>query len=337
MRLKGGERLYLSKLSCEMKITVLDGYTLNPGDLSWAPLESFGELTVYDRTAPDQVIARAADADILLTNKTALSAETIAQLPQLQFVSVMATGFNVVDLDPLKARSIPVSNVPEYSTDSVAQYVFAGLLGMAHQLGRHDQAIRDGEWVKRKDFSFCLTPQMELVGKTIGIVGFGRIGRRVGEIANAFGMKVWASISRDPKKLRPPYTGFAWKSVEAIFKGADVVTLHYPLTNENQGFVGQDLLHTMKPTAFLINAARGGLVNETELANALNQNHLAGACLDVTSTEPIEPENPLLQAKNCLLTPHYAWATIEARTRLLETTTDNIRAFVSGTPIHVVS
>ena len=315
-----------------MKLVVLDGATMNPGDLSWKPLESLGELVIYDRTPDEKIVDRARDAHILLTNKCPLSAESVAQLPLLKFVSVTATGFNVVDLAALKQRGIPVSNVPEYSTDSVGQMVFAGLLALIHQPARHDQAIRAGEWASRQDFSFWLAPLTELAGKTMGIVGLGRIGRRVAEIANVFGMNVWAATSRNPSSSDADDTFVQRKSIEELFQGADVVSIHCPQTDENQGFVNRSLLERMKPTAYFLNAARGGLVNEADLADALNQELLAGAWLDVASTEPIQPDNPLLQAKNCLLTPHYAWSTREARTRLLETTADNIRAFLDGSP-----
>jgi glycerate dehydrogenase len=318
-----------------MKIVVLDGYTLNPGDNPWDAVEQLGELTVYSRTPPEKIVERARGADVILTNKTPLSAETIGQLEELKFVAVLATGYNVVDIAAARARGIPVSNVPIYGTETVAQHVFAVLLAMIHQPYAHDQAIRQGEWLQSGDFSFWLRPLVELAGLTMGIVGFGRIGRRVGEIAHAFGMRVLANdiFTQNP----PSYTPFEWASIEDLFSASDVVTLHCNQTPENAGFVNAGLLARMKPTAYLINAARGGLINEADLAAALNADRLAGVCLDVVSVEPIRDDNPLLGAKNCLLTPHIAWATVAARRRLMATTAENIAAFQGGQPINVVN
>jgi len=318
-----------------MNIVCLDGYTLNPGDNPWDAVEALGTLTVHDRTPVDQIVERAADADVILTNKAPLSAETLAQLPKLKFISVLATGFNIVDVAAARQRGIAVSNVPIYSTDSVAQYVFAVLLTHCHHAAAHDQAIRDGQWRPGGDFAFWNTPLIELVGKVIGIVGFGRIGQRVGELAHAFGMEVWAN-KRTPGDP-PGYEPFAWKSVEEIFAGADVVTLHCPQTPENTGMVNKALLETMKPTAVFLNAARGGLINEADLAAALNEERLAFAGLDVLCAEPIAADNPLRDAKNCLMTPHIAWATLEARRRLMATTAENVAAFQQGEPINVVN
>lgn len=318
-----------------MKIVALDGYTLNPGDNPWEPVSRLGNLTVFDRTAASDVADRGAGATVLLTNKTPITRETIAALPELKFISVLATGFNVVDTAAAKERGIPVSNVPVYGTDAVAQYVFAVLLGMIHQPAAHDNAVRGGEWARRQDFSFWLGPINELAGKTFGVVGYGRIGRRAAEIAHAFGMEV---LAHDVHRTAEPTWGpFRWAGIEELFERADVVTLHCPQTDSNKGFVNAALLQRMKPTARLINAARGTLVNERDLAEALNADRLAGACLDVVSIEPILPDNPLLSAKNCLLTPHMAWAAVEARRRLMQTTADNIAAFQSGKPIHVVN
>jgi len=318
-----------------MKIVALDGYTLNPGDNPWDSVSRLGQLTVHDRTAPGEVVERSRGADVLLTNKTPITRETIAALPDLKFISVLATGFNIVDIAAAKERGIPVSNVPVYGTDAVAQYVFAVLLEMIHQPAKHDAAVRDGEWARRQDFSFWLGPISELSGKTLGVVGFGRIGRRTAEIAHAFGMKV---LAHDVSQTNAPnWEPFRWADLDELFQSSDVVTLHCPQTDSNKGFVNAELLAKMKPTARLINAARGTLVNESDLAAALNAGKLAGACLDVVSIEPIRPDNPVLQAKNCLLTPHLAWAAVEARRRLMQTTADNIAAFQSGKPIHVVN
>ncbi len=318
-----------------MKIVVLDGYTLNPGDNPWDAVAALGQLVVHERTSPSEIVARAADAEIVLTNKTPLSADTIEKLPQLKFISVLATGYNVVDTQAATARGIPVSNVPIYGTDTVAQHVFASLLYLIHRPFEHDQAIRAGQWERSGDFCFSLSPIMELVGKTIGIVGFGRIGRRVGEVAHAFGMRVMA---HDVYQGQPPaYPDFQWRTIETLFAESDIVSLHCPQTSDNAQFVNKSLLSKMKPTAILINAARGGLINEAELADALKAGKIAGACLDVVSAEPIRKDNPLLSAPRCLLTPHIGWATVEARRRLMRTTAENLAAFLHGNPTNVVN
>lgn len=318
-----------------MNIVCLDGYTLNPGDNPWDGVAALGDFTVYDRTPADEIVERATDADIILTNKTPLTAETLAQLPKLKFIAVLATGYNVIDIKAARERDIPVSNVPVYGTETVAQHIFAVLLTHIHQPAAHDQAIRDGQWAKSGDFCFWNSPLYELSGKVFGVVGFGRIGRRVAELANAFGMEVWAY---DVYQENPPaYEPFAWKSIEKLFAGADVVSLHCPQTPDNGGMVNKQLLSTMKPTAVFLNAARGGLVNEADMRDALNNDQLAFAALDVVSAEPIKEDNPLLDAKNCLLTPHIAWAAVEARTRLMATTADNVQAFIDGKPINVVN
>lgn len=318
-----------------MQIVVLDGYTLNPGDNPWDPVAALGETIIYDRTPLDQIVDRAADAEIVLTNKTPISAETLAALPKLRFISVLATGYNVVDILAARKRNISVSNVPVYGTDAVAQHVFAVLLTHCHQPTRHDQAIRDGQWNTSGDFCFWISPLIELAGKTMGIVGFGRIGRRVGELAHAFRMQVLAHdiVESDP----PGYAPFEWKTIREIFSAADVVSLHCPQTDENSGMVDKELISRMKPTAFLINAARGGLINEYDLAQALNDGAIAGAALDVLSREPITEDNPIRAARNCLLTPHHAWAALEARRRLMAVTADNIASFLQGHPINIVN
>ncbi|MFU8848132.1 MAG: D-2-hydroxyacid dehydrogenase [Opitutales bacterium] len=318
-----------------MKIVVLDGFTLNPGDNPWAGVEKLGELTVYERTPADKIVERCAGAEIVLTNKTPLSAETLAQLPDLKFISVLATGFNVVDVAEARKRNIPVSNVPIYGTDSVAQFVFAILLQLCHNVALHDELVKDGAWTVIEDFCFWKTPLIELRGKTMGIVGFGRIGRRTAALADAFGMKVLAYDLHQGDA--PDYEGFEWAEVEDLFQRSDVVSLHCPLTPENGGFVDKSLLGQMKPSSFLINTSRGPLVNEDDLAEALNAGKLAGAGVDVVSVEPIKAENPLLKAKNCLITPHIAWATLEARQRLMQTTVENVAGFLQGSPINVVN
>ncbi len=318
-----------------MKIVVLDGYTLNPGDNPWTPLESLGQMVVYDRTPEGQIAERAADAQILLTNKTFLSEETLGKLPDLKFIAVLATGYNIVDVGAAARRQIPVSNVPEYGTDSVAQHVFAVILHFAHHCALHDQLVREGQWQRCGDFCFWQTPLIELMGKQLGIVGFGRIGRRVGELAHAFGMRVMAyDVSPDSP---PDYQPFTWGSLESVFSESDIVTLHCPQTDENAGMVDRTLLSKMKPSGLLVNAARGGLICEEDLAEALNNGLLSGAALDVLSSEPPAVDNPLLHAKNCLLTPHIAWATLEARRRMMAITAENVQAFLQGKPQNVVN
>ena len=318
-----------------MKIVVLDGYTLNPGDNPWTEVEKLGDFTVHDRTPADQIVERAQEADVVLTNKTPISAETIAALPSLKFIAVLATGYNVVDIQAARARGISVSNVPIYGTDSVAQFVIALLLQHCHHAALHQQAVKNGQWAASGDFSFWNTPIIELAGKKMGVVGFGRIGRRVGELAHALGMEVLAYdiYHGDP----PTYSPFAWKEVRELFAEADVVSLHAPQTADNTEMVNKDLLSVMKSNAFLINTARGGLVHEADLAKALNNDQIAGAALDVVSKEPIEESNPVFSAKNCYITPHIAWATLAARKRLMQTTAENIAAYAEGSPINVVN
>lgn len=318
-----------------MRIVVLDGHALNPGDNPWDELQALGRLTVHERTPAGLVGERAAGAAIVLTNKTPLTAGTLAALPDLRFVSVLATGYDVVDVEEARRRGIAVSNVPEYGTDSVAQFVFALLLELCHRVGAHDAAVHAGEWTASPDFSLPKSPLVELAGKTMGLVGFGRIGRRVGEIAHALGMGVSAF---DPAPVAvPPYAPFARAaSAEEVFRGSDVVSLHCALTASSRNLVGGRLLSLMKPGAFLVNTARGALVDEQALAQALGRGSLAGAALDVVSAEPIRADNPLLAAPRCLLTPHIAWASLEARRRLMRTTVENVRAFLAGAPRNTV-
>ena len=318
-----------------MKIVALDGHTLNPGDNPWDPVAALGNFSVYDKTSDELVLERAAGAQVILTNKVPLTQVVFDALPDLQFVSVTATGFNVVDTEAARARDIPVSNIPVYGTDSVAQYAMALLLEMCHHVGHHDNAVHRGGWKDSGYWSFWETPLMELAGKTIGLIGFGRIGQRVGELAHAFGMEVWA-YAPSPKDA-PAYAPFALKSVEEIFAGADVVSLHCPQTPENTGFVNADRLATMKEGSLFINTGRGGLVDEQALLDALRAGKPSAAATDVASTEPIENGNPLLQAPNLLITPHMAWATVEARKRLMGMTADNIKAFQDGSPINLVN
>ena len=317
-----------------MKIVILDGHTANPGDQSWDVLESLGQVVVYDRTPDELIVERSAGADVLVTNKTPLFKDTLEQLPDLKFISVLATGVNNVDLQAAASQGIAVSNVPAYSTASVAQYTFALLLELCHRIAHHSDQVYAGRWTEGPYFCFWDTPQIELEGKTLGIVGFGQIGSRVGAIANAMGMQVVAS-TRTPKP-KPAYEPFEWTTLEEVFSRSDVVSLHCPLTADNAGFINKQLLDRMKPGAFLINTARGAIINEIDLAEALNQGKIAAA-LDVVSVEPIRPDNPLLKAKNCYLTPHIAWATRAARKRLIQITADNIAAFSMGKTVNVVN
>ncbi len=318
-----------------MKIVVLDGHPLNPGDNPWDAVAALGELTVYERTPAELIPERARDAEIILTNKTPLTKETIAALPQLKCIAVLATGYNVVEIAAARKRGIPVVNVPEYGTDSVAQHVFALLLSLTNQADRHATAVRNGAWSAAPDFSFWLAPLTELAGKTMGIVGLGRIGSRVAQIARAFGMEVAAVPTRS--RHTPEGVPVTWRELPELFAAADVVSLHCPLTATNEGFVNGDVLRTMKPSAILLNTARGQLVNEPDLAAALNEGTIAGAGLDVVAAEPIAPDNPLLGAKNCIITPHIAWASLDARRRLMEETARNVAAFLAGSPINVVN
>lgn len=314
-----------------MKIVVLDGHTLNPGDNPWILLEELGELNVYDRSTPSEVRKRVADADIILTNKTPLTRDIIQDASHLKFISVLATGYNIVDIDAARQRGIIVSNVPDYGTDTVAQFVMGLLLELCHHIGDHSNAVRAGAWTTSKDWSFWNSSQIELYGKTMGIVGFGRIGHRVATIAECFGMRVIYNARRPRTDLPQQY-----RTLQQLFAEADVVSLHCALTLENTGIVNRRLLATMKPSAFLINTARGALINEEDLAAALNSGTIAGAAVDVLSSEPPAKDNPLLGARNCILTPHMAWAALEARKRIMKTTIENVQAFLAGTPINVI-
>lgn len=316
-----------------MNITVLDGYTLNPGDLSWEGLAQMGNLTVYDRTLPGETLDRALEADIIFTNKVVLSREIISKLNRLKFIGVLATGYNVVDVEAAREHGIVVTNIPAYSTASVAQMVFAHILNFTQQVGLHARQVRDGEWSSHQDFCFWKTPQTELEGKTLGIIGFGRIGRQIARLGDAFGMKV-IFHNRSVKPDVPQH--FRQTTLGEVFSNSDFLSINCPLTPENQGFINEKMLSLMKPSAFLINTGRGPLINEPDLANALNSGRIAGAGLDVLTVEPPDRTNPLLSAMNCYITPHIAWATLEARVRLMKIATENLRAFISGKPINTV-
>jgi glycerate dehydrogenase len=317
-----------------MRIVVLDGYTLNPGDLSWDRLETLGECTVYDRTAPEDIAKRAGEAEIVLTNKTVLSAEILRHLPRLKYIGVLATGYNVVDVEAAGERGIPVTNVPSYGTPSVAQMAFAHLLNLTQHVAHHARTVRDGRWAACPDFCYWDMPLLELAGLTLGIVGFGRIGRAVAALARAFGMKVIIHDVIVPAEMPE---GCRMMELEEVFREADVLSLHCPLTPRTERLVNAERLALMKPTAFLINTSRGPLIDEPALAQVLNAGRLAGAGLDVLSAEPPAADNPLLTAKNCYITPHIAWATRSARQRLLSIAIDNVAAFVAGRPQNVVN
>ena len=318
-----------------MKIVVLDGYCLNPGDLSWDGLRKLGSVEIFDRTMVDEVVQRAAGAAAVFTNKTPLPDYVLRQLPDLKFIGVLATGFNVVDVAAAKQQGIVVSNIPTYGTASVAQFVFALVLELCHNVKLHSDAVRAGEWSRNPDWSFWKAPLTELAGKTMGIVGFGRIGRAVGRIADAMGMRVLAHDTL--QENAPLYTGFHWASLDELLADSDVVSLHSPLFPETRGMINTRSLALMKPAAILINTSRGPLVVDQDLADALNSGRIAGAGLDVLSVEPPLANNPLLHARNCLVTPHIAWATKEARSRLMDLTVENLQAFLAGQPRNMVS
>ncbi|HZR84236.1 MAG TPA: D-2-hydroxyacid dehydrogenase [Candidatus Binatia bacterium] len=319
------------------RIVVLDGLTLDPGDNPWDELAALGDLEVHDRSADDEIVPRARGAEIVLTNKTHLSAESLARLPELRFVAVLATGYDVVDVAEAARRGVVVSNVPEYGTESVAQHVLALVLELASAVGEHAEAVRAGDWIRAPDFCFWRRSPIELAGLAFGVVGFGRIGRRVGELAHALGMSVLASGRPGASPPDVPWRPFAWRTTAEVFAESDVVSLHAPLGRGQERLVDRAVLATMKPSAFLINAARGALVDEAALADALERRVIAGAALDVVAHEPMLADNPLRTARNCIITPHIAWATLAARRRLMQTAVGNVRAYLAGAPINVVS
>jgi glycerate dehydrogenase len=316
-------------------IVILDGHTANPGDLTWSEIGAIGSLTVHPRTAAADVVARARDADIVLTNKTMISREAIGALPRLKCIAVLATGYNIVDVEAAKERGIPVCNVPEYSTPNVAQAVFALLLEFTNHTGHHAQTVRDGRWAACGDFCYWDGELVELAGLTLGLIGYGRIGRAVAAIGHAFGMKVLAHRRTSAGGGRDGLATMV--DLPTLLRESDVVSLHCPLTPETRDLIDAEAIGLMKRTAFLINTSRGPLVNEADLAAALDSGRIAGAGLDVLSIEPPPPSNPLLAARNCIITPHIAWATRNARRRLIEVTAANLRAFVAGQPQHVVN
>lgn len=317
------------------QIVVLDGATLNPGDNPWDDLARLGQLTIFDRSSPTEIIPRALSADILVINKVRLTRDVLAQLPALKLITVTATGYDCVDTTAAKEFGMTVCNVPEYGTDSVAQHTFALLLHLCHHVELHDQAVHAGEWQKRGDFSFWDRPLIALTGKVMGIVGWGRIGQQVAQIAHAFGMHVVA-FTRTPKN--PPAAGnFAWcASLSELLSQADVISLHCPLTDSTRGMINAETLQYVRPHAILVNTSRGALIVEQDLAQALREGKLMAAAVDVVSQEPITHDNPLLTAPNCVITPHQAWASLLARQRLMQTTVRNVRQYLAGEPIHRV-
>lgn len=316
-----------------MEIVVLDGYALNPGDMSWKGLETLGNCKVYHRTAPSELFERIKEADAIITNKAVIDAPLMERLPKLRYIGVTATGYNVVDVKAANRQGIVVTNIPAYSTDSVAQLVFSHLLNIVNRVELHASTVREGEWANSADFAYWKSPQVELAGKTLGIVGFGRIGRKVAQIGEALGMKV---IFNNRSQVKDAPSGMRQTTLDELFATSDVVSINCPLTPENSEFVNTDLLQKMKSSAILINTGRGGLINEADLASALNKGIIAAAGLDVLSTEPPMHDNPLLTARNCYITPHIAWATTEARQRLMNITIENLKCFMDGNPQNVV-
>jgi len=318
-----------------MKFVVLDGYTLNPGDLSWDGFHELGELTVYDRTPAEKIIERAQGAECLLTNKTPLSRETLEQLPDVKYIGVLATGYNVVDVAAAAGKGIVVANIPTYGTSSVAQMVFSHILNLVHPVAAHNDAVKEGAWTATSDFCFWKTPLIELQGKTLGVIGFGRIGQNVADIAEVFGMHI---VAYDAYQTDQSYRkNFSWGTQDEVFAKADILTLHCPLFPDTEGIVNKETIEKMKPTAFIVNTSRGPLINEKDLADALNRGRIAGAGVDVLAVEPPKAGNPLLSAKNCNITPHIAWATKEARSRLMDIAVENAKNFLAGTPTNQVS
>ena len=318
-----------------MKIVVLDGYALNPGDLSWEHLKQLGDLAVYERTPLGQVYERAKDADIIFTNKTPVPAEIINKLSFLKYIGVLATGFNIVDTEAAKQKGVLVTNVPGYGTASVVQLTIALLVELCLRVQRHSDAVMDGKWARSADWSFWDYPLVELSGKTIGIIGFGNIGQGVADIATAFGMKIIAhSRTQTDQSQR---NNFRWVSIAELFETADVISIHCPLTPETKGLINSDSLNQMKRSAFLLNTSRGPIIIDEDLAGALNNDIIAGAGIDVLSVEPPSRDNPLFKAKNCIITPHLAWATKESRLRLMTSVVNNLAAFLAGNPINVVN
>ncbi len=317
-----------------MKIVILDAHTTNPGDLSWDKFSQLGDLTVYDYTAPEDTISRMCGADIVITNKTVITKEAIEKSEKLRYIGLLSTGYNIVDIEFAKEKNIPVCNVPTYSTNAVAQLTFALITEIYNQVGIHSQAVHNGEWTSSRDFCFWKTPLICLENKTIGIIGFGKIGNAVAEIAQAYHMNILCYTPR--KKPQPDIRNFRFVSMDELLENSDIVSLHCPLTAETKGMVNEKFISKMKKTAILINTSRGGAVNEAALAKALNENRISAAGVDVLSTEPPEKDNPLLYCNNCFITPHIAWAGYETRARLIDIVYDNLKSFLNGKTINNV-
>jgi len=317
-----------------LKIVILDGYALNPGDLSWKGFEALGEVTVYDRTAPGDIVACIGGAEIVIVNKTPITRETLDMCPQVKYIGVLATGYNVVDTTAAREKGVAVTNIPTYGTTAVAQFVFALLLEICHHAGAHAQTVADGEWTRCADFSFWNFPLMELAGKTMGIIGFGRIGQKTAEIAAAFGMRV---LAYDEHQTDEGRQRGAYVSLETLLQNADVISLHCPLLPVTEKLINKQTIRQMKDGVIIINTSRGPLIDEADLHEALDSGKVRAAGLDVVSAEPIAADNPLLGAKNCFITPHIAWAPLESRARLMNIAVENLRAFLDGTPMNVVN
>lgn len=317
-----------------MKRVVLDGYAANPGDLSWDALKAMGDCTIYDTTPAELVIERAYDADIILTNKVLLRAQQISELPNLKYIGVLATGYNIVDIEAAKSRGIVVTNIPSYSTPSVAQMVFAHILNIASKVQHHSDEVHKGRWVNSQDFCFIDSPLIELKDKKIGLIGLGNIGYNTAKIAIGFGMKVCAYTSKSKFQLPPEIQKM---ELDELFKECDVISLHCPLNAETRGIVSKERINMMKPTAIIINTSRGPLISEQDLADALNSGRIYAAGIDVLSSEPPKADNPLLTAKNCYITPHIAWATSEARERLMQIAVENVSSYIKGSPVNIVN
>lgn len=320
-----------------MRIVVLDGYTLNPGDISWKELENLGEVTVFDRTAytTDVILQNIANADIIFTNKTPINKEVLEKTTNLKYIGVLATGFNVVDVEAAKNKNIVVTNIPDYSSRSVAQFTIALLLELCHNIGLHNTSVKKGDWVKSNDFSYWNTPLIELEGKTIGLIGFGKIGKATAKLAQAFGLKILVNTRTVDTSLATDNLEFV--SLDNVLQNSDFISLHCPLTKETEGIINATTIAKMKKSAMLLNTSRGPLVNEKDLAHALNHNLIKAAAVDVVSEEPMKGNNPLLTAKNCIITPHIAWAPKEARMRLMQIAVNNLKSFLNKQPINVVN
>lgn len=319
-----------------MKIVVLDGYTLNPGDISWVELERLGEVTVFDRTeyATDAVLKNIADAEVVFTNKTPINKDVLDKAPNLKYIGVLATGFNVVDVKAAKSKNITVTNIPDYSSKAVAQFTMALLLELCHNVGLHNASVKKGDWVKSDDFCYWNKPLIELAGKTLGLIGFGKIGKATAKLAKAFDLKVLVytrTLKADSENNNLQFT-----TLDYLLENSDFISLHCPLTEETKELINAVTLTKMKKSAMLLNTSRGPLINEQDLADALNQNQIAAAAIDVVSEEPMKANNPLLTAKNCIITPHIAWAPKEARLRLMQIAVENLKAFLGKKPVNVV-